>query len=188
MRWAETCSAPFSTGTRHFNINWNFSQPCCQGALGVTIGLVAGYFGGRLDSFLMRVADIQLSFTTLMVAIVILAVFQATVGLRYYEDFAILAIILVIGVSEWPQYARTVRACVLLREKAGICGCCPASSGLPPRTIIFRHILPNTFSPLLVILYSSSRECDHYGSSTVISRTWHAHYKTLIRFSHPKWI
>ena len=121
-----------------------------QGALGVTIGLVAGYFGGRLDSFLMRVADIQLSFTTLMVAIVILAVFQATVGLRYYEDFAILAIILVIGVSEWPQYARTVRACVLSAKKQEYVDAARVI-GLPPGKIIFRHILPNTFSPLLVI-------------------------------------
>lgn len=121
-----------------------------QGTLGVTIGLVAGYFGGRLDSFLMRVADIQLSFTTLMVAIVILAVFQATVGLRYYEDFAILAFILVIGVSEWPQYARTVRACVLSAKKQEYVDAARVI-GLRPGTIIFRHILPNTFSPLLVI-------------------------------------
>ncbi len=123
---------------------------CLQAALGITIGLTAGYFGGRLDSFLMRVADIQLSFTTLMVAIVILAVFQATVGLRFYEDFAIIAIILVIGVAEWPQYARTVRACVLAAKKQDYVDAARVI-GLPPVTIIYRHILPNTFSPLLVI-------------------------------------
>lgn len=123
---------------------------CLQAALGITIGLTAGYFGGRLDSFLMRAADIQLSFTTLMVAIVILAVFQATVGLRFYEDFAIIAIILVIGIAEWPQYARTVRACVLAAKKQEYVDAAKVI-GLHPGTIIYRHILPNTFSPLLVI-------------------------------------
>ncbi len=121
-----------------------------QAMIGVSIGLVAGYFGGRLDSFLMRVADIQLSFTTLMVAIVILAVFQATVGLEFYENFAIVVIVLVIGIAEWPQYARTVRACVLAEKKKEYVDAAKVI-GLPTRTIIYRHILPNTFSPLIVI-------------------------------------
>ena len=123
---------------------------CLQLVLGVSMGLIAGYFGGRLDSFLMRVADIQLSFTTLMVAIVVLAVFQATVGLRLYEEYAIVAIILVIGLAEWPQYARTVRACVLAAKKQEYVDAARVI-GLHPFTIIYRHILPNTFSPLLVI-------------------------------------
>ncbi len=121
-----------------------------QGAIGISVGLVAGYYGGRLDSFLMRVADIQLSFTTLMVAIIVLAVFQATVGLEFYEDFAVVAIILVIGIAEWPQYARTVRACVLGEKKKEYVDAARVI-GLSPITIIYRHILPNTFSPLLVI-------------------------------------
>ncbi len=121
-----------------------------QAVIGISIGLVAGYFGGRLDSFLMRVADIQLSFTTLMVAIIILALFQATVGLRFYENFAIVVIVLVIGIAEWPQYARTVRACVLAEKKKEYVDAARVI-GLSPITILYRHILPNTFSPLLVI-------------------------------------
>ena len=121
-----------------------------QCVIGVSVGLAAGYFGGRLDSFLMRVADLQLSFTTLMVAIVILAVFQATVGARFYEDFALLVMVLVIGIAEWPQYARTVRACVLAEKKKEYVDAARVM-GLKPTTIIYRHILPNTFSPLLVI-------------------------------------
>ncbi len=121
-----------------------------QAFIGITVGLFAGYFGGRLDSFLMRVADVQLSFTTLMVAIVILAVFQATVGLDFYEDYAILVIVLVIGVAEWPQYARTVRACVLAEKEKEYVDAARVI-GLKPLQIIYRHILPNTFSPLLVI-------------------------------------
>lgn len=121
-----------------------------QAALGISIGLIAGYFGGRLDSFLMRIADIQLSFTTLMVAIIILALFQATVGLSFYEDFAIVVIVLVIGIAEWPQYARTVRACVLAEKKKEYVDAARVI-GLRPASIIYRHILPNTFSPLIVI-------------------------------------
>jgi peptide/nickel transport system permease protein len=121
-----------------------------QATIGISIGLVSGYYGGRLDSFLMRVADIQLSFTTLMVAIVILALFQATVGMRFYENFAILVIVLVIGIAEWPQYARTVRACVLVEKKKEYVDAARVI-GLKPMAIIYRHILPNTVSPLLVI-------------------------------------
>ena len=121
-----------------------------QGVIGVSVGLAAGYFGGRLDSLLMRIADIQLSFTTLMVAIIVLAVFQATVGLAFYEDFALIVIVLVIGIAEWPQYARTVRACVLAEKKKEYVDAARVM-GLKPTTIIYRHILPNTFSPLLVI-------------------------------------
>ena len=123
---------------------------CLQAIIGVSVGLVSGYFGGRLDSFLMRLADIQLSFTTLMVAIVVLAVFQATVGLRFYEDYAIISIVVVIGIAEWPPYARTVRACVLAAKKKEYVDAARVI-GLNPITIIYRHILPNTFSPLLVI-------------------------------------
>lgn len=121
-----------------------------QGLLGISIGLISGYFGGWLDNLLMRIADIQLSFTTLMVAIIILAVFQATVGLEFYEDLALVMIVLVIGIAEWPQYARTVRACVLAEKKKEYVDAARVM-GLKPVTIIYRHILPNILSPLLVI-------------------------------------
>ena len=121
-----------------------------QAFLGVSIGLVAGYFGGRLDNLLMRLADIQLSFSTLMVAIVFLAVFQAAFGTSLYERLAILMLILVIGIAEWPQYARTVRASVLAEKKKEYVDAVRAI-GLGPLRIMFRHILPNTYSPILVI-------------------------------------
>ncbi|MCH6581471.1 MAG: ABC transporter permease [Gammaproteobacteria bacterium] len=121
-----------------------------QAILGVSIGLVAGYRGGRLDNFLMRVADIQLSFSTLMVAIIVLAVFQGLFGTELYERLAILMLILVIGIAEWPQYARTVRASVLAEKKKEYVDAVRVI-GLGPMRIMFRHILPNTLSPLLVI-------------------------------------
>lgn len=121
-----------------------------QAVLGVTLGLMSGYFGGRLDNFLMRVADIQLSFSTLMVAIIVLAVFQGLFGTELYERLAILMLVLVIGIAEWPQYARTVRASVLAEKKKEYVDAVRVI-GLGPTRIMFRHILPNTLSPLLVI-------------------------------------
>ena len=121
-----------------------------QSVLGILLGLAAGYFGGRIDSFLMRMADIQLSFSTLMVAIVVLAVFQASFGTELYNDLAIFMLILVIGIAEWPQYARTVRASVLAEKKKEYVDAVRVI-GLGSRRIMLRHILPNTLSPILVI-------------------------------------
>jgi len=121
-----------------------------QAFLGISIGLVSGYVGGRLDNFLMRLADIQLSFSTLMVAIIFLAVFQALFGTELYEKLAILMLILVIGIAEWPQYARTVRANVLAEKKKEYVDAVKVI-GLGSFRIMFKHILPNTLSPILVI-------------------------------------
>ncbi|RDE19667.1 ABC transporter permease [Motiliproteus coralliicola] len=118
--------------------------------LGVMIGLTAGYFGGRIDSFLMRLADIQLSFSTMMVAIVVLAVFQAAFGAELYADLAIFMLILVIGIAEWPQYARTVRASVLAEKHKEYVDAARVM-GFKSSRIMWRHILPNTLSPILVI-------------------------------------
>ena len=121
-----------------------------QAFLGITIGLVSGYIGGRVDAFFMRLADIQLSVSTLMLAIVALAVFQAAFGSQLYERLAIIMLILVIGIAEWPQYARTVRASVLAERSKEYVDAARVI-GLPKRHIIFRHVLPNTLSPVLVI-------------------------------------
>lgn len=85
--------------------------------LGIVIGLSAGYFGGRIDSFLMRFADIQLSFSTMMVAIIVSAIFKASFGGEFFSQYAVVMLVVIIGVAEWPQYARTVRASVLAEKK-----------------------------------------------------------------------
>ncbi|MEH6824136.1 MAG: ABC transporter permease [Motiliproteus sp.] len=121
-----------------------------QMLLGIMIGLSAGYFGGKIDSFLMRVADIQLSFSTLMVAIVVLAIFQASFGAELYADLAVIMLILVIGIAEWPQYARTVRASVLAEKHKEYVDAARVM-GFKSSRIMWRHILPNTLSPILVI-------------------------------------
>jgi peptide/nickel transport system permease protein len=121
-----------------------------QALLGITIGLIAGYRGGQVEAFLMRVADIQLSFSTYMVAIFFGALFQAAFGMGLYEDFAIPMLIFIIGFAEWPQYARTVRASVLGEKKKEYVEAARVI-GLPATRIMWRQILPNTLTPVLVI-------------------------------------
>jgi len=121
-----------------------------QMGLGIMIGLISGYIGGRVDAFFMRLADIQLSLSTMMIAIIVLAVFQATFGAELYEEMAIFMLVMVIGIAEWPQYARTIRASVLAEKNKEYVDAARVI-GLSSPVIMIRHILPNTLSPLLVI-------------------------------------
>jgi peptide/nickel transport system permease protein len=116
----------------------------------VAVQAFIGYRGGWIDAFLMRLADIQLSLSTLMLAIIALAVFSAAFGPETYADLAIFMLIIVIGVAEWPRYARTVRASVLAEKKKEYVDAARVI-GLSPGTIMRRHILPNTLTPVLVI-------------------------------------
>jgi peptide/nickel transport system permease protein len=121
-----------------------------QAVIGIVLGLLAGYKGGRIDSFLMRLADVQLSFSTLMVAIFLSAIFQAVFGVAAFESMAVPFLVLVIGIADWPQFARTVRASVLAEKKKEYVEAARVV-GLPSRRIMWRHILPNTLSPILVL-------------------------------------
>jgi peptide/nickel transport system permease protein len=118
--------------------------------LGIIIGLSSGYFGGRIDSFLMRFADIQLSFSTMMVAIIVSAIFKASFGSEFYSQYAVIMLVVIIGIAEWPQYARTIRASVLAEKKKEYVEAARVMGFKAPR-IMFRHILPNCLSPILVI-------------------------------------
>ncbi|MGR5281393.1 ABC transporter permease [Photobacterium damselae] len=118
--------------------------------LGVIFGLSAGYFGGRIDNFLMRIADVQLSFSTMMVAIIISAIFRTALGSELYAQYAVVMLVVIIGIAEWPQYARTIRASVLAEKKKEYVEAAKVMGFRAPR-IMFRHILPNCLSPILVI-------------------------------------
>lgn len=121
-----------------------------QMVLGVTIGLFAAYYGGWLDNLLMRFADIQLSFSTLMVAIVISAIFKTLFGAQFFSQYALVILVIIIGVSEWPQYARTIRSSALSEKQKEYVEAAQVM-GFKPLRIMFRHILPNCLSPILVI-------------------------------------
>jgi peptide/nickel transport system permease protein len=110
-------------------------------AIGVPLGLIAGYVGGRFDALVMRAADVQLSLPTILIALVVLAFLGA--GLD--------KVILVIGIVGWAAYARIMRSSVLqLRERDFVSGARALGASTP--RILLRHILPNAFTPLLVQL------------------------------------
>ena len=121
-----------------------------QAILGITLGLIAGYKGGWIDAFLMRLADIQMSLSTLMIAIIVLAIFNAAFDANTYADYAIFMLIMIIGIAEWPKFARTVRSSVL-GEKSKEYVDAARVIGLPARKVMWGHILPNTLTPVLVI-------------------------------------
>jgi len=107
---------------------------------GTVLGLTAGYFGGRLDSFLMRIVDIQLSFPAMLVALFIMAAFGRGFG-------KLVAALTIVG---WVLYARTVRSSVLVEKKKEYVDAARLI-GLSPFPIIVRHVLPNVLTPLIVI-------------------------------------
>ena len=120
-------------------------------ALGVGLGLIAGYAGGVVDAVIMRVADVQLSFPAILIALLVDGVVHALVGTAGRESTAFAVLILSIGLSFWVQYARTVRGSTLVeRQKDYVAAA--RLLGLPGLAILWRHVLPNVLGPALVIL------------------------------------
>jgi peptide/nickel transport system permease protein len=118
--------------------------------LGVSLGLVSGYFGGRLDAFIMRVADVQLSFPAILIALLIDGVARVSLPNAMAGSIAVPVLILSIGVSGWVQYARTVRGLTLVeREKEYVQAA--RVIGRRPLAIMLTHVLPNVTGPVLVI-------------------------------------
>jgi len=108
--------------------------------LGLTVGLVAGYFGGKTDAAIMRLVDLQLSFPAILIALILLAVLGQGV------DKIVVALVTV----QWAYYARTVRGAVLVERNREYV---EAAMGLqlPTVRILFRHLLPNVMPPLIVV-------------------------------------
>ena len=119
-------------------------------ALGITAGLVAGYRGGWVDALLMRIADVQLSFPAILIALLIDGVARGVLPRSSHETLALYVLIVAIGLSFWVQYARTVRGSVLV-EKNKEYVLAAQVIGLPGGIILIRHILPNVLGPVLVI-------------------------------------
>lgn len=109
-------------------------------AIGASIGVLAAYAGGKVDTFVMRVVDLQLSFPSILVALILLAVFGRGV------DKVVIALVAV----QWAYYARTVRGSALVerrREYIEAARCL----ALPKSRVVFRHLLPNCLPPLIVV-------------------------------------
>ena len=118
--------------------------------LGVSLGLVSGYFGGLLDHLIMRVADVQLTFPAILVALLIDGLARAVLPRELHAHIAIYVVIFAIGISTWVQYARTVRGSTMVEKNKEYVQAAQVI-GLPPALIIVRHVLPNALGPILVI-------------------------------------
>jgi peptide/nickel transport system permease protein len=118
--------------------------------VGVSLGLVAGYFGGRIDTIVMRIADVQLTFPAILTALLVDGVVRVAVGAHKTEGGEFWILVVAIGLSYWVQYARTVRSSTLVeRNKEYVQAA--RIIGLSSRAIMFRHVLPNVIGPVLVL-------------------------------------
>jgi len=118
--------------------------------LGITLGLFAGYAGGPIDAMIMRVADVQLTFPAILIALLIDGTVRALAGEQRNEQSVFWVLVLSIGLSFWVQYARTVRGSTLV-EKNKDYVLAARLIGIRPSLILFRHVLPNVMGPVLVI-------------------------------------
>jgi peptide/nickel transport system permease protein len=108
--------------------------------VGASLGLLAAYAGGRTDSIIMRVVDLQLSFPTILAALMILA----------FLGKGITNVVIALVIVEWAYYARTVRGSALVERRREYIEAAQCLA-LPTRRILFRHLLPNCLPPLIVV-------------------------------------
>ena len=120
------------------------------GTLGITLGLIAGYVGGAVDSVIMRIADVQLTFPAILIALLVNGIAKSMFGNRLDNMSMLAVLVLAIGLSFWVQYARTVRGSVMV-EKSKDYVAAAQLIGLPAPKIMLRHVLPNAMGPVLVI-------------------------------------
>jgi peptide/nickel transport system permease protein len=118
--------------------------------LGVSLGLLAGYFGGRVDALIMRIADVQLSFPAILIALLIDGVARVALPGDQHDQLAIPVLVLAIGFAGWVQYARTVRGSTMV-EKSKEYVQAARVIGRRPLAIMLAHVLPNVVGPVLVI-------------------------------------
>ncbi len=118
--------------------------------LGVSLGLFAGYRGGLADTIIMRVADVQLSFPAILIALLIFGVAQGVIPPNKQESMAIWVLILAIGLANWAQFARTVRGAAMVERQKDYVSAARIM-GVPGPAIAFKHVLPNVLGPVLVI-------------------------------------
>jgi len=132
--------------------------------IGITLGLLSGYLGGALDSFIMRVADVQLSFPAILIALLIDGVARVVMGKDGHDDVAVYVLIFAIAASGWVQYARTVRGSTLVERNKEYVQAARVI-GRKPLAIMFSHVLPNVMGPVLVLATL------HVGSAIITEAT-----------------
>lgn len=118
--------------------------------LGIGLGLVAGYSGGIADAVIMRIADIQLSFPAILIALLVDGLARGLLPRSTHDELSLYVLVFAIGISGWVQYARTVRASTMV-EKRKEYVLAARVIGIRGRLLVTRHILPNVIGPTLVI-------------------------------------
>ena len=136
-------------GTR-LSLVVGFASVIVSMVMGIALGLVSGYVGGATDAVIMRIADVQLTFPAILVALLIDGIVRGLISVQRHDEIALFVIIGAIGLSFWVQYARTVRGSVLV-EKSKEYVQAARVIGLSPVLIMVRHVLPNVTGPVLVI-------------------------------------
>jgi peptide/nickel transport system permease protein len=119
-------------------------------SLGIVLGLISGYAGGRIDALIMRVADVQLSFPAILIALLIDGVARAVVPGDMHEVIAFPVLVGAIALAGWPQYARTVRGSTLVEKNREYVQAARVI-GISSPVIMFRHVLPNVLGPVMVL-------------------------------------
>ncbi|WP_353152577.1 ABC transporter permease [Pollutimonas bauzanensis] len=118
--------------------------------IGVSLGLISGYVGGRVDSIIMRIADVQLSFPAILIALLVDGIARGLLPRDSQDSLSLYVLIFAIGISGWVQYARTVRGATMVeRNKEYVQAA--RLIGMRPFMVLRRHILPNVLGPVLVI-------------------------------------
>ena len=117
--------------------------------IGVTMGLLSGYVGGRVDAFIMRVCDVMLSFPSILIALLISGVGRAMFP-GAHESLAFIVLIIAIALTGWVQYARTVRGSTMVERNKEYVQAARVI-GVAPMRIMLRHVLPNVMGPVLVL-------------------------------------
>ena len=118
--------------------------------IGIVVGLIAGYSGGWVDTVLMRIADVQLSFPAILIALLVDGIARGLLPKNSHDELAVYVLIVAIALSFWVQYARTVRSSTMVERTKEYVQAAQVI-GLPQPLILFRHILPNVMGPVLVI-------------------------------------
>jgi peptide/nickel transport system permease protein len=127
-----------------------FIAVIASAALGVLLGLLAGYVGGRLDSLIMRVADVQLAFPAILIALFVDGTLRGMFPHAARETSAFWILVVALTLAFWVQYARTVRGSTIVEKNREYVQAARVI-GLPALTIMLRHVLPNVLGPVLVI-------------------------------------
>jgi peptide/nickel transport system permease protein len=118
--------------------------------LGIALGLIAGYLGGTTDAVIMRIADVQLTFPAILIALLVDGVVKSVLGGQLDGVTTLSVLVFSIGLSFWVQYARTVRGSVMVEKNKDYIAAARLI-GLSAPVIMFRHVLPNVLGPVLVI-------------------------------------